>query len=65
MTVTKNKPIKSTLSKALDYIQNSDKAKEKIDIMPRTGIGMVYPFENPVFMQFSVVVIKYTVRCRR
>ena len=30
MAVTKIKPIKSTLSKALDYIQNPDKTDEKI-----------------------------------
>lgn len=29
MAVTKIKPIKSTLSKALDYIQNPDKTDEK------------------------------------
>ena len=29
MAVTKIKPIKSTLSKALDYIQNPDKSKYK------------------------------------
>lgn len=30
MAVTKIKPIKSTLSKALDYIQNPDKTDEKV-----------------------------------
>ena len=30
MAVTKIKPIKSTLSKALDYIQNPDKTDEKL-----------------------------------
>ena len=30
MAVTKIKPIKSTLSKALDYIQNPDKTDEKM-----------------------------------
>ena len=30
MTVTKIKPVKSTLSKALDYIENPDKTDEKM-----------------------------------
>ena len=34
MAVTKIKPIKSTLSKALDYIQNPDKTDEKMLVSP-------------------------------
>ena len=34
MAITKIKPIKSTLSKALDYIQNPDKTDGKMLVSP-------------------------------
>ena len=41
MAVTKIKPVKGTLNKALDYIQNPDKTDGKM-LLPRTGAGTVY-----------------------
>ena len=38
MAVTKIKPVKGTLNKALAYIQNPDKTDGKI-LLPRTGAG--------------------------
>ena len=40
MAVTKIKPIKSTLSKALDYIQNPDDLDELEDMFPDDFCGV-------------------------
>ena len=45
MAVTKIKPVKGTLNKALDYIQNPDKTDGKI-LLPRTGAGTVYKVKD-------------------
>ena len=45
MAVTKIKPVKGTLSKALDYIENPDKTDGKM-LLPRTRAGTVYKLKD-------------------
>ena len=51
MAVTKIKPIKSTLKKALDYIQNPDKTDGKMLVLRREKWNMRKPTKSGVSLQ--------------
>ena len=54
MAVTKIKPVKSTLSKALDYIQNPDKTDGKILV---SSFGCSYETAD---IEFAFTPVSYT-----